>query len=645
MIPVPRIVLTLLSLAIFLSPSLPATAQETAEAANPYLDQLIERAKREKMAESAAWLKLIHYQPLWLGRGHKSIVDAKEFFLAPEGKSNPEAELLETLRGFFSTEENGPEKQTIQCAFPARFALLDSMLHFDLVRLPRQSCPRFEEWRRALDVEGVTLVYPAAYLNNPASMFGHTLLRLDAKGQTETTRLLAYGASYAAATNESSGLFFAFRAIAGLYRGVFSVSPYYKQVHEYNDIENRDIWEYQLNFSGEELDQIVRHLWELGSTWFVYYFFDENCSYQLLALLEAAVPRLEVAQGFPLWVIPPETVRAAVMEPGLVRQSTYRASKSTLVHAEEAALPKASRILAGQLARGEASIQDIPATLSPEERARVLELAYDFLEYLQDSGKGVNGDAAQRGRELLEARRAVGRSVPAFKVKPPPVRPDEGHRSGFLGLGGGTGRDGPFETLEVRPAFHDLLDPEPGYVRGAELRFGDLKLQNSADKGFQLSKLTPLAIQSLSPRTELFRPTSWKAGIELERRDVESSSREPLVTTGTVGAGRTYELNSSTLVYGLFTGSLRLSRHLAENIEAGAGPELGGIFDVAEDLRLKADAALTPFSQNSGEPEYRLSVAAALKLSDRTAIRGEFAQGSSGGRSGTRVEGAFIIYF
>lgn len=70
-------------------------------------------------------------------------------------------------------------EQHPQCAYVARYNWLKSRLNFDTERLPEQDCAAFESWAATIDASAATLIFPAAYMNNPASMFGHTLLRLD----------------------------------------------------------------------------------------------------------------------------------------------------------------------------------------------------------------------------------------------------------------------------------------------------------------------------------------------------------------------------------------------------------------------------------------------------------------------------------
>ncbi len=155
-------------------------------------------------------------------------------------------------------------------------------------------------------------------MNNPSSMFGHTLLRFDRAGQDEKTRLLSYAVNYGAVTGNDNGLLFAVYGLTGGYPGTYSVMPYYQLVRQYTDFENRDIWEYQLNLTPAEVRRLLEHLWELREQYADYYFFDENCSYQLLFLLDVARPGLRLADRFPVYAIPVDTVRAVVRQDDLL---------------------------------------------------------------------------------------------------------------------------------------------------------------------------------------------------------------------------------------------------------------------------------------------------------------------------------------
>ncbi|HRY30545.1 MAG TPA: DUF4105 domain-containing protein, partial [Elusimicrobiota bacterium] len=256
-------------------------------AAADYLNELVDQARQRNLARDISWIRLLHYRRSLLG-GWKSQVDGDSFFLSPKGKTQPAGELEATLRAFFQPAPADPQTLHPQCQFPARYAWLKSQLRFDPARLPEIRNARFEEWHARIDPGSVTAVFASSYLNNPASMYGHTFLRVNQAGRKTDEPLTDYCINFAADTPERSGVIFAAKGLLGAYPGRFTTTPYYMKVQQYNNIESRDLWEYTLSLTPEQTDRLARHLWEFGSTYFDYYFLTENCSYQLLPLLEVA---------------------------------------------------------------------------------------------------------------------------------------------------------------------------------------------------------------------------------------------------------------------------------------------------------------------------------------------------------------------
>ena len=318
-------------------------------------------------------------------------------------------------------------------------------------------------------------------MNNPSSMFGHTFLRFDRAEQDERTRLLSYAVNYGAAVDDDNGLRFAIYGLTGGYPGTYSVMPYHQLVRKYSDYENRDIWEYQLNLTSAEVRRLLEHLWELQSNYADYYFFDENCSYQLLFLLDVARPGLALTDRFEVYAIPVDTVRAVVDRPGLLGGTVFRASSRTRIEQRLRTLDPPERELVNRLADGELApdateLQALPAP----RRAAVLELAADFVTYRLRTGEQARDEAAALAWRLLAARSQITAAIAIAAVPEPSVRPDQGHESARAALGIGA-RDGRlFQSLRLRPGYHQLLDPEAGYLRGAEIDFLDLELRRYA---------------------------------------------------------------------------------------------------------------------------------------------------------------------
>ncbi len=276
-----------------------------------------------KLHQDPYWHILLHYKPSVLG--YKSLVDDPRFFLAPDGKTNPEAELDATIRAFFEPQED--EEKSAVCRFVARYEWITQRLGLDPGHLPVDECRSFERFMDNVKPETVTLIFPSAHLNSPASMFGHTLLTIDTYNKS---RLLAYSVNYTAVTTETFGPLFAVKGLFGLYPGYFSIQPYYTKLQEYSDVEPRDIWEYQLNLTGPEIRRMMLNIREKEGIASDYYFFDENCSYDLMFLLEAARPGTKLTDKVHGWLIPLDSIRM-IDEQGFVTGVQYRPSRTTKI--------------------------------------------------------------------------------------------------------------------------------------------------------------------------------------------------------------------------------------------------------------------------------------------------------------------------
>ncbi len=480
----------------------------SARADSAYLAELLRRAETTHLAARREWQTLLHYRPTDDGAGLISDADDPRFFLAATGKIDPDAELAATLRAFFSAELVGGDLQPAQCAFIARYRWLQQQLHFDHRRLPPQSCERFQQWFRALNAESATLVFTSAYLNNPASLFGHTLLRLDQYGQTEQTRLLAYAINYAADDSASNGLMYAVDGITGGFKGEFRLQPYYQLVRTYSDVESRDIWEYQLNLSPLQLQRLLEHVWELRGIQFDYFFFRENCAWQLLTLLEAADLALRLSDRFMLWALPADTIRLLAQQPNLIGPITARPARGTAIRRRYEAINTQERRLTWQLG-ADPTVAATPefARLAPERQALLLELALDQRQDVERASSPLDHEITHA---LLIARNQQTVAATPIRIEPYATQPEAGHASRRLGIGVGQ-RDGSrFVELNARASYHDLLEPDAGYTPDAQIELLNISLRHYQNGALKLDRLTLLDITSLPPINALSPRPAWR---------------------------------------------------------------------------------------------------------------------------------------
>jgi hypothetical protein len=589
---------------------------------NAYLAKLIAKSKQLQLAERPEWLKLVHYVPNLLASGVHGLVDSPGFYNAPDGKINPQAELEATLTSFYSEIEESNEQQNPQCLFVARYSWLNQQLAFDPQRLPQHECKRFKQWHAALDPSGLTLIFASAYLNSPSSMYGHTLMRVDAKDQDEHTRLLAYAVNFAANTNETNGLLFAVNGLFGGYPGAFSILPYYAKVREYSNLENRDLWEYRLNLTPEEVDRVLMHAWELGSIYFQYFFFDENCSYHLLALLQVARPELDFTSQFRWWAIPSDTIRAITRHSELVREVVYRPSNATVIRHELSLMKPQERRLVKELSVRRISLNDPElSALAGDRAAAVLEAGQDYISYRRAAGKNDVSEPTALARELLTARSQLGTVAQTPDVPVPKVRPDQGHGSSRAVLGAGRKDGSNFQELQARATYHDIMDSDGGYARGAQIEFFSLALRHYDFGTTRVEQFTPINILSLSPRDDFFQPMSWKIEAGWQRVRIRDGS-ETLAFSLDGSIGGTWSNQHNTLLwYALLDGSSRIDADLVNGYALGSGASVGGLFDFNPRWRIHGYARSLRYFLGQQDTPVTLGIEQRYTLGSDSALR------------------------
>lgn len=482
------------------------------------LVELQSRARAQGLAVQKAWLRLGHYRPTVSG-GHQSEADGASFFLAPHGKDDPAAELDATLAAFLAPPAEG--QKHARCRFPARFTYLTAALSLDVARLPPVACPEYADFLARMAPRSVTLVFSSYYVNNPASAFGHTFLRFNKEPgrRGERHELLDYGVDYSGVADTNNALLYGLKGLTGLFQGRFNHYPYFYKVREYNEYESRDLWEYELSLTQEQLALMVAHLWEVGGTYFDYFYLSENCSYRLLAVLEAAAPELELLSKLRFYVLPAETVKVLTEQPGLVKDVRYRPSIRSQFRA------RATGLSSDELDAMQALVADPSRPLeglTPERQVAVLDTALDYVD-LREAKVLVHGtspEASLTKQRLMERRSQVRKPSPELTL-PPPVdkQPQRGHGSQRAGMFGGySDRSGPLTTYSFRFALRDLADPPPGYPELSQYEFGAVKLRGTLRTGrVSVEELTLVRIMSLTPMDRFDRAPSWSVRLGADK--------------------------------------------------------------------------------------------------------------------------------
>lgn len=601
-----------------------AASAVEASAPAPYLEALTQRVREGRLATDERWLRLGHYRQTLTG-GWKSQADGVAFFVAANGKNDPEEELLATLRAFFDPPQ---DDQHALCRFPARFELLDSALSFDRARLPEVRCEKRDAFVERVGARSVTFSFSTYYFGNPGSVFGHTFLRLNKDEKTRDGKakdLLDWGINFAAEAGDSTSVAYVIRGLTGGFRGSFAHLPYFYKVREYNDYESRDLWEYRLALKDEEVRRLVLHLWELGGTYFDYYYVDENCSYHLLSALEAAAPRLRLVERLRVYALPSDAVKALAASEGLVSDVRYRPSL-------RAQFEWRTRGLSAQALEKVRLLEAdprLPLDGSDEaESARVLDAAMDYLDLV--NAKALVRDPPEaltaRRHKLLVRRAKLGLPSTEFPSEPPlHEAPHRAHASVRLGMGGGAGPAGTFAQVTFRGLLHDLADRPTGYPEHTQLELLPFTLRYElGERQVRLEEAQLLRVANLAPVSRFSKRAAWN--LQLGARTVRDGGCDSCVAGGLeTGVGVAVEpFDAPLLLYAFANAQLEAGPSLnglyGSVVRPSAGPELGARWHAGERYSTHLSAGLRVHGEQTVRSSWHADWIHRLHVSDSFSV-------------------------
>ena len=489
--------------------------------------ELWKQARERKLAQHPYWLKLLHFYSFGESVGQwsfKSDVVSAGFFLSANGKTDPEAELKATIKALLSPSVNNPD-QDARCKFIARFNWLRSKLDFP--EMPKRNCPLFERWANLEDSTGISIIFVSAYLKNPASTFGHLLVKFNSRNRLLGHSLLRPTLNYGAIINpDDNPLVYALRGLFGGYSGSFTDERFYNFNHVYGENELRDMWEYPLNYSAVQQHRITYHAWELlQNVKFTYYFFLDNCAYRMAELLEMAwddTSRINTSGA--IWAIPVDVVfklqkfrsatngQSILGSPQLIpsRQRKLRQRVAQLSEMEQTQL-KALINSVNHLDSGE--LRSVPEP----SRARILDALLDYLQYVKKENQTL---LQQKERNKLLLARSflpiMENNSSADKPKPP----TEGTPPMRFRFGAVVNELlGPAFEVGSWANYHDLLGTESGHLANAEVVTLDLRIQ-VRENSFEVTHFQLFNIQkyALNPtRISGDFEWSWRARAGWER--------------------------------------------------------------------------------------------------------------------------------
>jgi len=537
---------------------------------------------QERLASDPDWLRLVHYEADRSSpSGLRSAIHSEAFFLAgSEGATDPRAELAATITAMAQPAADAPDDHP-QCRFPARHQWLAERLGSHSPR--PQPCPEYEGWTRSAAVESVSIVFATGYLGNPASYYGHTLLKFNFARDDGRTRLQDSSINYGAIlTGDDDPVSYILKGVFGGYEGGFSDIQYYFHNHNYGENELRDLWEYRLDLPPEAVSLIVAHAWEVLGQRYDYYFFRRNCAFRMAEIVQVVAGLDFIPEDLP-WTVPQALLQrlAASRFEGrpLVAEATRHPSRQTRFYEAYGSLSSDEADLLKGVVNGNEGLDGQPFVELPlSSKHAVLDSLIDYYQFVADPKERAAGNVHPAYAKALATRYRLplGTRPTAPQAQKPP---HTGRPPSWLQVGWLHGSDLAHSmSLRIRPAYYDALDTGSGHVPNAALSMGDLQLRIRAGSA-RVQRFDLVAVESVNPGVTGLPGDgggAWK--LRLGAEPVRPGCEDCLVARlqGDMGVGRRFAGGLFAAVYA--GGAIQENR-------AGEGPGF---------VRASADVILKP---------------------------------------------------
>ena len=251
-----------------------------------------------RLAENPTWLKLLHYN-----QEHESEILDHTFFLSEDGKKDPKKELQALIESYQVPWSKDPNLHP-RCRFPARYYWLSQNIQLSNYEVVPSKCTKLNNWALFNKVKSISLLLVSGYLGNPASTFGHALLKLNSSEVEDN--LFDLSINYGALIPENEPTWrYVLNGLTGGYVAGYSDRYFYNQDMTYTHTEFRDIWNYHLQLTQKEKTLLILHLWEIAGKKSQYYFLTKNCAYAIGKLLEVVIDK-PLTDSANFWYAPVE---------------------------------------------------------------------------------------------------------------------------------------------------------------------------------------------------------------------------------------------------------------------------------------------------------------------------------------------------
>jgi hypothetical protein len=520
------------------------------------------------LSQDKQWLRLLH-----LAAAETKVISSG-FYLSTNTDSyiNPKTELELNL-------QQAQNNNQYRCQFPARDQWIRE--HFTETNFVTESpCFEFDSWRNSQSVDSISIVYPDRNMQTSLGVFSHTFLKFNlARWPINSNLNIALG--FAAELNPHESMVqLVSKGLFGGYIAKFTFSNYYAEVNRYGESESRDIFEYKLALTKDEINFLLKHLWELKDAEFHYYFLNGNCSYHLLTLLEIARPELDLTSHFNFFTVPSTSLRVVLSQNNLISDRHWTPGKQTRQNQMMSQLSSKGKVFyqkwrfekQGHLSMDSFRSEDI----SLDEEIIILDL-------LAESTRG-NPESADFRKEVLNIRS----NLPAGKDQNanvfPKGNPETAHGVELVsvGIGHDPARPDSWVQMRYRIALHNFVDPPEGYSNDSTFELGDLRIRYSGSEQTENSSFTIINAVILQPWADNQYPLSWEA----RSRFIDFLKSATWQNSGGLGLAKTFD---TMTLYSMVIADSYMDKNEKAGVGIFAGASAGVAINIFDKFRIKGN--------------------------------------------------------
>lgn len=548
-----------------------------------------------QLSKNPTWIKLVHYDKNSTNKSnYLSTIHSLDFFNSKNGNNDPYNELISTIKAFQIPIENftDPNLHAL-CKFPARAMWLQE--YFPIIRKNRNKiiCSDYNKWTLNNSTESISLIYVTGYLGNPASFYGHVLLKMNSNKISNRTALEDISINYGALIPDNEDpVSYIIKGVFGGYDAAFSHVDYYYHDHNYGEVELRDIWEYKLNLTKKETEFIVAHEWEILGKKYTYYFLKQNCAYRMGELLEL-IDGVSAIPDNNMYTFPQSLVKtiASAHHNGrnLVEKVIYHPSRQSRFYQKIQSLSKAEKLILTQIiSNTEILHNDVFTQRNLISKQKIIDTMIDYYQYLIKRNEEENNTQLKlKYKSVLTERFKLPVGQPKISTKDK-TSPAQGRDPSYASISYLNNRAlGNLINLKLRPAYYDQLDSSAGHVKHSSLSMFELNIKFSQND-FYLNSLDLFSVKSINNNATGLPGDSgfaWnlKAGIE----QTNSTTTNKLVFKLHGDMGESLRLNKNILLIGYLGGGLQNKKNGYGNSYANVSATT--LIDISPKLNLLFD--------------------------------------------------------